>query len=276
MKKTLTFVFLFFIFFLQLQGCSTIPDEWKGLNLNDQSIREITRQDNTSFSFAVVGDSRENIADYSEVISMINEQIPPPLFVIHLGDLVKNGSIEEYANFMDITGNLNTPFLAVAGNHDLRNKGKKFFINLFGPLNYFFDYKDNRFIVLDDVTEGKKGLSDEQVWWLNYALKKAKKKNKFIFMHIPPSVGHITSDYSKNMNRFISTLKKYNNVYVFCGHIHDYDKFKYKGINFFISGGGGANIGKRSLTFGGHFKHFLVVDVDGNKVRDKVVRLDDE
>jgi len=95
-------------------------------------------------------------------------------------------------------------------------------------------------------------------------------------MHIPPSIGHLSTDFKREVSQFISTLRKYDNVYVFCGHIHDYDKFKYRGLNFFISVGGGANTGKRSLTFGGHFKHFLLIDVDGNKVRDKVVKLGDE
>jgi len=185
MKKTLTFVFLFFIFFLQLQGCTTMPDEWKGMNLNSQSIGEITNQKSEKFSFAVIGDSRENIPAYGEIISMINEINPKPLFVIHLGDLVRNGTKEEYAEFMDISGNLNTSFLAVAGNHDLRGKGKKFFLNLFGPLNYFFDYGNNRFIVLDDVTEGKEWLSDEQIWWLNYALKKPRRKTNLSLCTFP-------------------------------------------------------------------------------------------
>lgn len=277
MKKTLPTLLSLILLSIFLQSCSSMPKEWKGLNLNLQSIKEIENQKTEkSFSFVVLGDSRENISAYKKIISKIDELNPKPLFVIHLGDLVKNGTKEEYNEFLDITGSLNIPFLAVAGNHDLRGNGKKYFMNLFGPLNYLFDYGNNRFIVLDDVTEGKEGLSDEQIWWLNYALKKAKKKNKFIFMHIPPSIGHLSTDFSKEVSRFISILRKYENVYVFCGHIHDYDKFKYKGINFYISGGAGANLGKRALTFGGYFKHFLIVEVQDKRVLDRVIKLEKE
>lgn len=90
------------------------------------------------------------------VIALINAFPRQPDFVVHTGDLSNDRSAESYALAADLLGRLRAPVYLVSGNHDDRALMR----NILGapphpggdpaaPLDYAFEVKGERFIVLD-------------------------------------------------------------------------------------------------------------------------------
>jgi len=108
------------------------------------------------------------------------------------------------------------------GEHDASLDEGKAFMEFFGKTHYTFDHKGVHFIVLDNVSDPRAQLGDEQLAWLAEDLKKQKKDQKIVvFTHRPlfdlyPQWDWATRDGAKA----VDLLMPYSNVTVFYGHIH--------------------------------------------------------
>jgi 3',5'-cyclic AMP phosphodiesterase CpdA len=108
------------------------------------------------------------------------------------------------------------------GEHDASLDEGKAFMEFFGKTHYTFDHKGVHFIVLDNVSDPRAQLGDEQLAWLADDLKKQKKDQKIVvFTHRPlfdlfPQWDWATRDGAKA----VDLLMPYTNVTVFYGHIH--------------------------------------------------------
>ncbi|MCX7716011.1 MAG: metallophosphoesterase [Endomicrobia bacterium] len=219
------------------------------------------------YNFVVFGDTRKAhpvekivLKNVEYCKSLILKKIfeAKPLFVINTGDLVLNGSsLKDWIEFdkgNDIFKKNNIGYFPVLGNHEYKgNKTEclKNYFRFFPYLNkqkwYSFVYGNSCFIILDsnfdklDVSE-----IEQQKQWLGKTLTRCENSAKilfvFIFLHHPPFTNSKIHRPNKFVQEhFVPVFDKFNKVkFIFCAHHHSYERFKVKGKNYVVTGGGGA------------------------------------
>jgi len=223
-----------------------------------------------SLTFMVLGDTRTDHASHQSVVDKMLE-MGPPLFYLHTGDLVEDGSNRsQWDTFLDIEGDL----MAVAtlypclGNHERNHP------NYFDVLNppgrwYSFDRGEAHFVCLQVDGYGDYGSGSPQYEWLVSDLAGTSKPWKFVFFHIPPysSGGH---GGDLNVRQALGPLfEQYGVAVVFNGHDHDYERSVAKGVTYIVTGGGGAPLYQKehdnpaSVHFAGVY-HFVQVTLSGD------------
>ena len=231
-----------------------------------------------SFRYVVMGDSRSQPKLWSSIVRHIDSLDPKPAFVLNTGDVVSKGYAREYNEYY-IPPLLETdiPFFIAIGNHDDGDDSMADeYRYLFGEqaLNYYFDYGKARYIFIDNATDV---LADEDTLkWLDRTLADTPKGyRKYVCAHKPPANiakwAYHAWDSSPSQD-FTDMMAKYKVNEVFHGHIHAYSTAQYDGVNYTISGGGGAGLHDRYGPLG-NVHHYVICDVmaDGT-VRQQVVR----
>ncbi len=222
------------------------------------------------FSFAVWGDVRDNYAIFSRLWKALREE--PIRFSFLTGDLVRDGWVHEWLeDFLPVADqNAAVPFFPAIGNHDLGSNRREY-LRIFRARDYWFDYGNARFIVLDNASGA---VTQEQLEWLEARLQSAGNRHTFLFAHMPPHTIEKWAYYSfsGNAERFCDLLSKYQLTHAFFSHIHAYSTAEYQGVNYTVSGGGGSRLHRRFGEMGSVY-HYVVVYVMGEDVLQQVVRL---
>ena len=242
-----------------------------GQNWIVENLRKIHIEDSSDFSFAVLGDNKNSHTIFPVLLRKV-DQDHDIKFALDLGDLVFDGEIEKYRYFIkQVENNTTKPFLTAIGNHELSEKGRGLYYDLFGPFYYSFQLGQTYFIVLDDADE--KGLDIWQQGWLERELEQAQGyTSRFVFMHVPlfdPRGGeHHHCLPEKEARSLLSLFEKYHVSHIFTGHIHGYYRGQWEGIPFTITGGAGAElVGKEPKH---DFFHYIKVSIKGNLVNTAV------
>lgn len=202
--------------------------------------------------FAVYGDMRGGHRVHAQIVeSLLDEAID---FVIVTGDLVVRGSDEaDWQRFFEVARPLlaRIPYYPVAGNHDLGRTGDELrrFNELFalwpGPTDqpehaswYSFDLSGVHFVMLDSNSY----RSHEQLAWLEADLKNAESRSRAIFatVHAGPYSRGIHKGHQYAAEHYVPLLSTYGVTLLFSGHDHLYQRGKAGGLNYMVSGGGGA------------------------------------
>ncbi len=232
-----------------------------------ENLRKIHIEDSNDFSFAVFGDNKSSHAVFPKLLRKVNQDHDIK-FAMDLGDLVFDGEMEKYRYFLNqIRKNSTLPLLTAIGNHELREKGRSLYYDLFGPFYYSFQVGKTYFIVLDDANET--GIDEWQQAWLEMELRKAREyTHRFVFMHVPlfdprgERYHHCLPE--KESRRLLKLFKQYNVSRIFAAHIHGYYTGQWEGVPYTITGGaGGELVGKNPKH---DFFHYLKVSVKGNTV----------
>jgi len=238
----------------------------------------------TSFRFAVFGDTRTNHQVHNAVIEAVSKETID--FYLHTGDMVERGGIpEQWITYFQIERPLmaKAPIMPSIGNHDLGNRGyysRFFFLDQWaGAKNYFYtDWGTVRLISMDVtiVCEGR----CRQYRFVRAALEEAAKANKLIvmFLHNPPySSGEHGSD--RQLQSVVGDLaKRYGVELVVSGHDHDYERTKpIAGTTYLVSGSAGAPIRPvtpQAFTASTRTEpHYVLVDVDKNQLTLRAINL---
>jgi predicted phosphodiesterase len=163
-----------------------------------------------------------------KAIAAINSMKSQPDFVVFTGDITHTTDDpkerrKRMSGARDIIRGLkvkNIKFLA--GEHDAGLDNGQAFQEVFGKLNYIFDYKGVHFIIVDNVSDPTSSIGDAQLQWLGEELKKLDKDARIVILtHRPlfdlyPQWDWWTRDGAKA----IDLLTPYKNVTVLFGHIH--------------------------------------------------------
>src|SRR5262245_6096352 len=158
-------------------------------------------------------------------VNALNEQ---PDFIVFTGDLTHttDDPVERrrrMAEFKDIVSALrvkNVRFMP--GEHDASLDFGKAFKEFFGATYYTFDHKGVHFIALDNVSDPRAQIGEEQLAWLAADLKQQRPDAPIVVLtHRPlfdlmPQWDWATRDGAKAME----LLMPFKNVTVFYGHIH--------------------------------------------------------
>jgi hypothetical protein len=244
----------------------------------------------TPFRFVVFGDTRSRHDMHRKVVEAIVKRGIPD-FVLHTGDLVSDGSDSGlWPIFFDIERQLlrSAAFYPALGNHE-RNSREFYDYFQVGPPYYSFNWGNAHFSVINSdlgnaasSPSAREAFWTEQTRWLDEDLGKNQKADfRFVIAHHPP-FSAVTSRQGGNphMTALVPLFEKHKVTAGFFGHDHNYQRHVKNGIQYIITGGGGAplyDVGKpdpeiTKLVMS--TEHFVSVSVDGKTAKVEVLALD--
>lgn len=203
--------------------------------------------------FAVYGDVRGGHRVHAEIAqSLLDEAID---FVIVTGDMVLRGSDEaDWQRFFSVAGPLlaRLPYYPVAGNHDTGTSGdeRRRMSELFAlwpapderPAEgawHSFDISGVHFVMLDS----NHYRHEAQLAWLKSDLAKARSRGSraiFAVTHAGPYSRGLHMGHRYAAEHYAPLLREYGTTLLFSGHDHLYQRGTADGLNYMVSGGGGA------------------------------------
>ncbi|MCL5036803.1 MAG: metallophosphoesterase [Chloroflexi bacterium] len=245
------------------------------------------------FSFVAVGDSRPSAvgAPHPWIYQRMLKEAGwlGVDLVLNTGDVVlENGSDLEkdrkaFKEFMDIHKPYPYKFYVAAGNHDYdAPEIRKAYLEIVRDKPYYsFNYEDAHFISLNTEMPGQeRTISGDQWAWLKKDLEENKNRHPlFVFMHRPMySLFNPNFDLQKKENflnreerdKLTSLFTEYGVDTAYSGHEHSYHKEKHGGVDYIITGGGGAPL-YGSPKEGGFYHYFLVTVGDKGKVENHLI-----
>lgn len=243
----------------------------------------------TPFRFVAYGDSRTGFNEHRRVAAGILSE--EPAFVSNSGDLVGTGSDEiGWQEHFNITKDLmaTTPYLPAIGNHDKEGLDASQYKRYFSlPPNgeeshrgnyYYFDWGNVRLITLDDMIVAVSAGSIHYDWLMGVLQDAADDpyiQHIFIQAHVGPYTAKPGRNGAQNLRSLMDTFSHYGVTAIFSGHDHHYYRGQsYNGVNFIVTGGGGAGLydcepraehGVRTVKCAKEH-HYVVFDVNGDTV----------
>jgi predicted phosphodiesterase len=185
-----------------------------------------------------------------------------PSFVVHLGDMVFQGSSAgSWKNFLDDAEDIRKnkiPIYPVLGNHEYFGRDQDAFNNLISHFPFFiekswysvkasFSNKTVGIILLNSNFSGlTKEQNGEQLKWYSNELQKFQSDTTISFIiagaHHPPFTNsRAVSDDKDVQNYFVKPFLAISKARIFfSGHCHSYEHFVKDGKHFIVSGGGGG------------------------------------
>lgn len=164
-------------------------------------------------------------------VAHLNSLTPAPAAVLATGDLVHEGSAEEYALLEALLAPLAMPVYLIPGNHDAREPLRAAFLDdgylpVEGFLNYTIEDLPLRLVALDTHQPGEVGglLCEERLTWLSARLAEQSERPTLIFMHHPPfATGIARMDLwgLENAGALGAVIARHGQVErIVCGHLH--------------------------------------------------------
>ena len=207
---------------------------------------------NTSFNFAVIGDSGiGSTAQYSVADQMVARD---PMLALHTGDVIyPSGQSAGYDPYFFQPYQAlvrRVPMFLSMGNHDyVTSSGQPYLDTHYLPSNnpanteryYSFDWGNAHFAAVD-----YNNLSSAQLNWLQTDLSATGQEWKFVFYHqaIYSSGPHGDESGIIAKRSVLAPIFAANQVdVVFNGHDHNYERTEpITGVVYIVSGGGGASL----------------------------------
>ncbi|WP_285008306.1 metallophosphoesterase family protein [Pedobacter faecalis] len=187
----------FFLFLcLVLAGCNHFEfspnqafDRNSFRDINNRNLKKLgSGATDDTVRFVLTGDSQKSRDETVAFCKAVNA-LPGIDFVVLAGDISEFGVLKEMEWISRALEDLNPPYVAVVGNHDLVARGKDVFLNMFGELNYSFTYGGIKFVCHD--TNGREYQFNGQtpdMQWLQHQLKPENGVTGYIAIsHVPPN-----------------------------------------------------------------------------------------
>ena len=212
-----------------------LDDEESGLT--QKNITRIqSRPAPAVIKFAFMGDTQRFYDEAEEFVDHINTRTDID-FVIHAGDISDFGLAKEFIWVNDIMSKIRVPHLTVVGNHDLLANGRKVYNEMYGDLNYSFEYGNYKFIMLNTNSREYdfKGTIPDLIWLQNQLAENTDNKKVIVISHVPP----FDVDFDKNLEqdyaRILATDP--NVIFSLHGHRHSFYSGEYydDGVDYFIT-----------------------------------------
>lgn len=243
-----------------------------------------------SFRFLVYGDNRDDHEAHARVVAAMRTEDAD--FVVNTGDMVGDGSsADDWQVFFDVERRLlaETTMFPVIGNHEIMGlRGRSLFRrwfslpedSLFPEQDYAFTFGSARFFVMTAY----EGFPAEQLDWLRAELDEAEAdpaiEHRFVFLHHGLySSGYHGGNMAARAAGLPRVLREGAVDIVFAGHDHDYERGRTSGLNYVVTGGGGAPLydvdtrRKGAEAFESTYHH-VRVDVIGDSIELTAVRPD--
>lgn len=218
-------------------------------------------------TFAVIGDSGDGSREQFAIANQMTAQRAktPFEFVLMLGDNIYGGGKPKYfkPRFEDPYKELlaaGVKFYAALGNHDAASAEAHVtyeHFNMGGKRYYNFTKENNliEFFALD--TNNENLIPDEQLKWLEDALKDSKARWKVAYMHHSLfSSGRMHPPYLKMRSQLHPLFVKYKVNLVLAGHVHVYERIHPQDGVQYITEGSSGKIMRNNLTKGSQLTAF--------------------
>lgn len=162
---------------------------------------------------------------------------PPPAFVIHLGDLVDDGTAEAYAEFASIASRIEQRQFPLLGNHDVPE-----LLDAAVPVPepaeppgaprgyYGFTWGPVHLAALNSrvAVEGGGHVDATQLDWLEADLEEHQNTRTIVLLHHPPvaiGIDWLDAVALDNGPELVALLTRAGNVAaVFAGHVHRHER----------------------------------------------------
>lgn len=254
---------------------------------DEENFRTGRRDDETAFSFLVLGDSGVDTPTQwqigEEMRHNMNESEVD--FVLHVGD-VHQGIGDYYDNvyfkpYREIIKNVN--IFTSLGNHDvITDNGAVYLDNFYLPNNnpdsteryYSFRWANAFFIALDTNIDYSPG--SPQYAFLEDALRAEARSSAtwtFVYAHHPPYSEHWTNYFGDAQVRdhLVPLFESYDVDMVLNGHTHSYERGELEHVHYLVSGGGGGHlddyfVDHEHIAFSSKSHHFTRIDVAGEQL----------
>ena len=216
-----------------------------------------------------------------------------PAFLLTTGDAIEgygdtpaeaNAEYDVFLQDVSLTG---VPVYCAPGNHEfsLDPALMPVYEKRIGKLYGSFDYGHSHFIAVNSNPVGTDGtiksgsIDDAEFAWLQSDLEANKgATNTFVFLHHyvfgppDPDTPTLATGFVDlpARDRFHALMVKYGVRAVFCGHNHIYWHQAKDGVDYYISGGGGAPLD--ATPENGGYLHYVAVQVDGAKITTEVLQ----
>ena len=203
----------------------------------------------SGFSFVIFGDNRTRHDVYRQVSAAI--AAARPSLVVHTGDLVAAGrDAKLWPVFFDISKEWmrHSVLLPSLGNHE---QNAPYWYQFFGRQRGYYsqDWGPIHWVILNSdagnavPAAGAEAFWKEQIAWLEQDLAANQKAAfRFVVFHHPPytAVLRRQEGAARIAARLVPVFRKHNVQAVFCGHDHNYQRHVDEGIQYVVTGGGGA------------------------------------
>lgn len=236
------------------------------------------------FEFIVYGDTRSRDKVHQQVVDALLKYNPE--FVMHTGDVVANGThTGKWQVFFDIEKQLlaKTAVFPAAGNHE--HQAPQYFDFLAAKSHYSFDWGRAHFAVIDSNVDQVPKDQREAFWaeqknWLDDDLASAREAGfRFVVVHHPPFSASRPA-INKQARELVPIIERRGVTAVFAGHDHNYQRHVSNGIQYIVTGGGGAPLYDvdnpiPDITVAAvKAEHFVRVEVKGNTVIATAIGID--
>jgi len=163
-----------------------VESKWKKQNLkNYNRLLQEANQSFEPFRIGLISDSHTYYDEFEKQVKYINSRNDLD-FIVHLGDLTLSANAREFEWYSEIMNRIKVPVFTLIGNHDCLANGYDIYVEMFGESNFFFEYKDIKFVMFDDVV-WEKQIQDPDFDWLKKVIVNDKNyKYVLPFAHIPP------------------------------------------------------------------------------------------
>lgn len=213
----------------------TLKESEKNLNAkNVEQIHQRTPGDTLRFIF--MGDTQRWYDESSDFIKSANAQ-PGVDFVVHAGDISDFGLSTEFKWINKIMQKLEVPYVTVVGNHDLVANGPIVYEQMYGPMDYAFEFGNNKFIFINTNSREYQfnGLVPNLPWLQSELRDNPDNKNAIIMAHAPP----FDSDFDPKLQaKFTDMLAQDPNVrFTLYGHQHTFKDGEYynDGVHYYVT-----------------------------------------
>ncbi|RAK63165.1 metallophosphoesterase family protein [Hymenobacter edaphi] len=216
-----------------LTGCDLIefsPNETRPpeayRDLTRKNLERLLQQPNPTggdtVRFVFIGDSQRFYEEAEAFTQSVNQQ-RNIAFVAIAGDISDFGLIREMRWVHDRLKKLNVPYLTVIGNHDVVANGREAYQQVYGALNYSFEYGHTRFVFVN--TNGREyGFNGRvpDVPWVQQALAAPGPgvHRQVVMSHVPPHDADFDPQLVGPYVQALSTAPRV--AFELNGHKHDF------------------------------------------------------
>ncbi len=182
----------------------------------------------THWGFAGPKVNPDSTGTLKKAVASVNNLNIQPDFIMFTGDLthVTDDDKERRKRLTEFRGIIrelkvkNIRFMP--GEHDAGLDEGEAFKESFGKTHYSFDHKGIHFIVLDNVSDPRSIIGEDQLEWLNADLKQVDKNTPLVvFTHRPLFNLYPDWDwFTRDGDKALELLRPYSRATVFYGHIH--------------------------------------------------------
>jgi len=197
-------------------------------DVNIARIEALPKKDTIVFAF--IGDTQRFYDDVRDAVNAINKEHID--FTIISGDITDFGLKQEYDLMIDILNDLEKPFVASIGNHDMVAQGRKNFKRYFGDEHVSFQASKFKFVLhnTNSVAMGfDRTLPD--IAWLRQLFEATPSNVQLISLsHVPPFNVDFDPALSEPYHHLLNNTP--NHLLSLHGHLHTQREWQHGNVHY--------------------------------------------